>query len=462
MNDALCWLTLTELSGRIARREVTSSEVTAAVLARIAAKDPVLSAYVTVVAERAMARAAAADRELATGRRRGPLHGVPIAVKDLCYTTWAPTTAGMSLHANFMADHDADVVERLEAAGAVIVGKLRLTEGAYSAHHPTQPVPLNPWGHDRWSGASSSGSGVATAAGLCFASLGSDTGGSIRFPAAMNGVVGLKPTWGRVSRRGVFPLAQSLDHIGPLARSVADTAVMLQVIAGHDARDATSLQVPVPDYVSALGRGVAGLRIGFDPEYAMQGMTDDVVARVHDCLPVLESLGARIVPVRVPWVDRMSDDWNRMCAAETAHVHRDTFPARRDAYGPALAGLIDLGLRLESRDLVAAQEVRRQFSGALASLFASEMDVLLCPSVGVRSPAAERAPVRAENIGIMRFTAPFDFSGSPTLSLPCGFASDGMPVSLQLVGRHLDEETLFAVGHAYEQATPWHTHRPPE
>jgi amidase len=460
--NELAWLPLTDVAARIARGELSSAVVTEALLARIATHEPRLHAFVTVVAARARACAAERDRERAAGAVRGPLHGVPVAVKDLCDTTWAPTTAGMPLFAGHGgAAADAEVVARLEAAGAVIVGKLRLTEGAYAAHHPSLPVPVNPWRADRWSGASSSGSGVATAAALCYAALGSDTGGSIRFPAAMNGVVGVKPTWGRVSRRGVFPLGPSLDHVGPLARTVADAAAVLAAIAGHDAGDATSLAAPVPDYTAALARGIAGIRIGFDEAYATRDMDADVAGRVADCLPVLRDLGARIVPVRVPWRDSMARDWTRLCAAETAYVHRATFPRQRAAYGPELAGFIDSGLRLDVRDLVAAQEVRRQFSGGLAALFAHDIDVLACPSVGLRSPAAERTAPTDGRAGYMRFTAPFDFSGSPTLSLPCGFAADGMPASLQLVGRHLDEATLFAAGHAFERATPWHAHRPP-
>ena len=262
MPDDLHYLSLDEVARRLKARKLSSVEATQAILDRIEKVDPNLKSYATLTAERALADAARLDGETAAGTSRGPLHGVPVAVKDLCNTEGIATAAGMAIHRANVPAKDATVVARLRDAGAVVLGKLQMTEGAYGAHHPDIPAPLNPWNAAYWTGSSSSGSGAATAAGLCFASLGSDTGGSIRFPSTMNGLTGLKPTWGRVSRAGVFALAESLDHIGPMARSALDAAHVLKAIAGADSADPTAVGLPVPDYAGSIGGGVRGRRIG--------------------------------------------------------------------------------------------------------------------------------------------------------------------------------------------------------
>ncbi|RYF33611.1 MAG: amidase, partial [Comamonadaceae bacterium] len=261
---------LLDVGRQIQSRSLSSVEVTQQMLSRIAAVDSSLRSYATQMPEQAMAEARRADAEIASGVARGPLHGVPLAVKDLFWTADAPTGHGMTIHKDFRAKEDATVVRRLRGAGAVLLGKLHQTEGAFADHHPALPPPINPWGETLWPGASSSGSGVATAAGLCFGALGTDTGGSIRFPAAANGVTGLKPTWGRVSRYGAFELAASLDHVGPLARSAADAAAILSAIAGADPLDPTASQQPVPDYLATMTRGVSGLRIGIDRGWTIE------------------------------------------------------------------------------------------------------------------------------------------------------------------------------------------------
>src|SRR4051812_47687797 len=256
MPGEIHYWSLEEAGQRIATRQISSVELTQAILDRISKIDPTLKAYATLTPERALEDAAELDAETGAGRSRGPLHGVPIAVKDQYDVAGVPTAAGMTIHQTNVADRDATVVARLRAAGAVILGKLQMTEGAFGTHHPSIPAPLNPWNPAYWVGVSSSGSGAATAAGLCFASLGSDTGGSIRFPSTMNGLSGLKPTWGRVSRAGVFALAESLDHIGPMTRSALDCAIVLGVIAGADPDDPTAVARSVPDYTAATANGV--------------------------------------------------------------------------------------------------------------------------------------------------------------------------------------------------------------
>src|SRR5712692_6114130 len=286
----LCFLTLGELSELLNKREVTSVEATSAVLDRIHKLNSTLRAYLTILDDSALRQAQAADKEIAAGKWRGPLHGVPVAVKDLCWTKDVPTTCASKVLRDWRPDSNATVVDHFEAAGAVLLGKLHMTEFAMAWYHPEIPGPQKPWNAALWPGASSSGSGAATAAGLCYASIGSDTGGSIRFPSAANGIVGLKPTWGRVSRHGVFPLGESLDHIGPMTRSVADAALVLSVIAGRDELDDTSLDAPLDDYAAAIDAGASGIRVGVDEQYFARA-SSDVAAAVTSAIRDLEQIG---------------------------------------------------------------------------------------------------------------------------------------------------------------------------
>ncbi|MDB5486299.1 MAG: amidase, partial [Reyranella sp.] len=317
MPSDLHYLSLDEVARRLKARKLSSVELTGSLLDRIGRIDPKLKSYATLTADRALADAARLDAETAAGTSRGPLHGVPIAVKDLCNTADIPTAAGMAIHRANVPSRDATVVARLKQAGAVILGKLQMTEGAYGAHHPTIPAPLNPWNAAYWTGSSSSGSGAATAAGLCFASLGSDTGGSIRFPSTMNGLSGLKPTWGRVSRAGVFALAESLDHIGPMTRSALDAAIVLGVIAGEDPDDPTSVGLPVPDYAASIGSGVRGKRIGLASN--MHGLDEDAQRALDGAVEALKKAGAIVVDVKLPdGFDQGARDWVPLCGVEAA------------------------------------------------------------------------------------------------------------------------------------------------
>lgn len=457
------YMGLVEAGRAIAARKLSSVELTTAMLERIAALDPTLHAYATVTADHALEQAKAADGEIAAGRSRGPLHGVPIAVKDLCYTKGIPTGAGMAIHRDFRPDHDATVVVKLAEAGAVSLGKLQLTEGAFGAHHPEITRPVNPWRADAWTGVSSSGSGVATAAGLCFGSLGSDTGGSIRFPSTANSVTGLKPTWGRVSRYAVFELAGSMDHIGPMTRSAIDAAAMLGAIAGADANDPTAAREPVPDYLQGIDGGISGVRIGLD-RALIAGADADVLRVIGEAERVLTSLGARIVPVTVPAPDRVVAEWVTLCAVEAAAAHEATFPSRADRYGPVLRGLLERGRSVDGLTISKIWTERQRFSGAVANLM-RDIDLLLVPAMNRAAlswaaiEAAGRDP--AEIAGRLRYTAPFDMSGSPTITLPGGFTAAGLPIGFQLVGRHFDEALVLRAGHAYQGATDWHTRRPP-
>ena len=460
MSADLSYLSLDEAARRLKARSVSSVELTTALLDRIAALDPRLHAYATVTADRALAEAARCDAEIAAGRWRGPLHGVPIAVKDLCDTAGVATAAGMAIRRDHVPERDATVVHRLREAGAVILGKLQMTEGAYGVHHPSVTPPVNPWHADYWTGVSSSGSGVATAAGLCFASLGSDTGGSIRFPSTMNGLSGLKPTWGRVSRAGVFPLAESLDHVGPMCRSALDCAHVLGVIAGADPADPTAAPRPVPDYVAALAGGIAGRRLGLPRN--LIGLDADSRRTVEQAASVLTAAGARPVDVTLPDLDRAAAGWIAMCGVEAALAHEATFPARRGEYGADFAGLLDVGRNLSGLELARLNHVRAEVRCNLDALLET-VDVLLLPVMGVAAPSLAAMRTRTpEGIAArLRYTAPLDMTGHPSLTIPGGITGDGVPVGFQLVARAFDEATILAAGHAFQQATDWHLKRPP-
>jgi len=464
MTADLHYASITELGELYRRKAVKPSEVTQASLDRIAKLDKRFNAYATVLAERAMRQAKQCDDELAKGINRGPLHGVPIGLKDLCYTTFAPTAGGTTIHKGFVPAFSATIVDRLERGGAVTLGKLKMTEGAYTSHHPADAAPLNPWNTDYWVGSSSTGSGVATSAGLCFGAIGSDTGGSIRFPSATCGLTGIKPTWGRVSRYGVFPLADSLDHVGPMCRSAADAAAMLGVIAGADPNDSTALRAPVPNYLAHINDGIRGLRIGVDRSYTQQGIDPQVVAALLDAERALADLGATIRDVQFPAYEKLVSQWIPMCSVETAEAHLATYPSRKAEYGPDLAQLIEQGHAMTGVEIAAIHHERLKFSGALAALF-EEIDLLLVPTMPVPIPTLTRMSEYGADpnvlLNILRFTAPFDFSGSPTITLPMGMASDAMPLSLQLVGPHLSEHVLVRTGQAYQSATDWHTRTPP-
>ncbi|MDP6872426.1 MAG: amidase [Alphaproteobacteria bacterium] len=466
MDDTLHYRTILELSSLIEAGELSPVTLTEAMLARIEALDGRLKSYATVMAESAMAEARAAEAEIAHGRYLGPLHGIPIAVKDLCYTAGVRTMGGCAVLAEHVPDYDATVVRRLRHAGAVLLGKLNLTEGAMAGYNPDFDVPENPWKEGHWAGASSSGSGAATAAGLAFATLGSDTGGSIRHPAAVCGTVGLKPAWGRVSRHGVLDLAQSLDHVGPLTRGSADAGIVLQAIAGRDPDDPTTLLDPVPDMLAGLEAGAGGLRIGWDARYASEGMAPDFAAALEQAVEVMAELGAEIVEVSMP--ERLAEylpAWSVLCTAEAADAHRATYPARARDYGPWFRGWLAQGHGYSAADYAQANNLRAACVGELRRTM-RDVDLLACPSTAREAypvtPEVSYGPIPPDRDPWQtRFTVPMDFAGLPTISLPCGLSDKGLPLSLQFVAHPLAEPLLVRAGAAYEKASEWHQMHPP-
>ncbi len=457
------------MAAQIRNRGVSPVEATEVCLARIARLDPRLRAFITVDAAGALATARVREAEVQAGRPRGPLHGIPLAYKDLCFIRGLPTSCGTKTADYFIAERDATAVTRLTAAGAITLGKLNMSELALgpfgdNAHHGDAQTPWRP-GHA--AGGSSSGSGVAVAAGLALGTLGSDTGGSIRLPAACCGIVGLKPTYGRVSRAGVMPLSWSLDHVGPMARTVRDVAVLLGVVAGHDPADATSSRRPVPDYLATLDQPITGVRVGVPENFYRDGLDPEVAADLRAALGVLEGLGARVTARPVPDPQILADVCNIISRCESAAVHARVVREQPHALQPAVRARLEIGFHASAYDYLQATRLRAQLTRSFIQHVLGDIDVLIAPTIPEPAPAlaAVKAGSTEEIIRRMgrfsRLTRPFNGLGLPTLNVPCGFAASGLPIGLQVVGRPFDEATVLRVGHAYEQAAGWWTRRPP-
>jgi amidase len=460
----LHYLGLLEVSDRIRRRELSSLEVTEALLARIARHEPRLNAILMLLADQALDEARRADAEMAAGQWRGPLHGVPLGIKDLHWTRGLPTTGGMELLKDFCPTEDAAVVARLKRAGAVIIAKLHMTEGALLDHHPAFARPANPWSEDHWTGVSSSGSGVATAAGFCFGATGTDTGGSIRMPSAANNLTGIKPTWGRVSRHGLIHLAESLDHIGPMARSVADAAAMLQAMAGPDPCDPTALIAPVPDYLGECGKDICDLTIGVDWDYAAGGLEPEIGEALRRAAATFADLGATIRDIRVPWNEDDIAATGGLFGAEALAAHADTWPKYADRYGPRTRARFETYPRLDAATVARGYQARDRLKGKMQAMF-READLILLPGLGKLLPRWEELDAMFDNLDearkiLLRFNSPFNLTGVPTISLPAGFSRGQLPIGIQLVGPALAEPALIRAGAAFQRVTDHHTRHP--
>lgn len=453
-------LTLSDAAALVRARRVSPVELTRAMLARIERLDSQLISYITVTAEAALAAAEQAERAARAGDER-PLLGVPLALKDLFDTAGVRTTGGAKILAERVPERDATAVARLRRAGAVLLGKLNMHEFAFgvSTANPHFGVCRNPWDPSRIPGGSSGGSGAALAAGLCFGSLGSDTGGSIRIPAALCGITGLKPTYGRVSRAGVLPLSWSLDHAGPMARTVRDVALLLTVIAGRDPADPASTDAPVSDFTAGLEDGVRGLRVGLPRAYFFEQLEDDVAQAVEAAVEALRAEGAEVREVSVPHLDVAAAAFAPIISAEAAAYHQRWLRERPQDYGEDVRQRLFQGLLYPAVDYVNAQRARRRvLDGFLQAL--TEVEVLLTPAVPVTAPPIPGPAVATPN-PLTRCTFPVNLTGLPALSLPCGFDRNGLPIGLQVIGRPFDEATVLRVGHAYQRLTDWHTRRPP-
>ena len=468
MTEDIAYLSLAEVSRRIRRRELTSETVTRILLERIAHHDPRLNAVLLTLKEQALVLAKRADAEIARGFWRGPLHGVPIGVKDNLWTQGLPTTGGMEVLKDFRPTADATVVRRLYQAGAVLIAKLHMTEGALLAHHPVFGRPTNPWSAAHWTGVSSSGSGVAVAAGYCYAALGTDTGGSIRLPSAANNLSGIKPSWGRVSRHGLLPLAESLDHIGPMARSVEDAALVLHAIAGADPEDPTSLIDPVPEYCAALSRGIDDLVIGIDWKYCTENLPESGIAALRNAVEVFTRLGARIRNVDFPASPEDNTTARSIVVAEAALAHAAHFPRLADRYGPVLRAALEGAAGIDTATLARAYQAKDRFTGRMRAFF-RDVDLVLTPALGANLPAWSDFDALGNDLPgifaisgtVAKFTMVFNLAGIPTLNLPGGFTKDGLPIGIQLAGAALAEPNLLRAGAAFQRTTDFHTKHPP-
>lgn len=449
----------------LATGDVSAEHLTDLVLERIRAVDDRVGAFAFVAEDEARRSAAESDARRASGATRGPLDGIPLAIKDIYHKAGWRTEAGMAVRAGQVATETATVVERLERAGAVIVGKVHTTEGVYTEHTPPFRAPLNPWDPTRWVGVSSSGSGVAPVAGLCFGALGSDTGGSIRMPSASNGATGLKPTWGRVSRAGVVELAATLDHVGPICRSARDAGLILGAIAGADPRDPTASSEPVPAFDVAVPSSLRGVRIGVDPRWSYHEVSADVEGAHRDTEGALRDLGAELVDITLPDPTQAITDWFGVCAVQTARAHRGLYPEHRETYGAALSELIDRGIAMSGIEYDELLQRRLNFKGRMEAALAP-VDAVLIPAMSFIAPPVDKMIRMDEETtaGVHRFTVPFTLSQLPTITFPGGFTTteSGLPfpVGLQLVGSAFTERRLVDVVGAFQAATPWNKRHP--
>ncbi|MBI4198939.1 MAG: Asp-tRNA(Asn)/Glu-tRNA(Gln) amidotransferase subunit GatA [Chloroflexi bacterium] len=465
--DDLCDLNITQLAPLVRGRRLSPVELCRAYLDRIQALDGTYHCFITVMADSALEQARTAEREVASGTYRGPLHGIPVGLKDLFYTQGVRTTAGSRILADFIPREDAGSVARLKAAGGIILGKLNLHEFAYgpTGINPHYGTPANPWDLERIPGGSSSGSAAALMARLLPGTAGSDTGGSIRIPASLCGCVGLKPTYGRVSRHGTVPVSWTLDHMGPLARTVEDCAVLLQAMAGHDPGDPSSSAAPVPNYRAALRRGVRGLRAGVPKEHFFDELEDGVRAAVRGAIAALEDLGVAVQEVSIPAVYQAAAISSTIQGAEAFTYHQRWLKERPQDYSPQVRERLLGRAVIPAVDYLFAQQARVRFIREFQKVM-QKVDVLVIPTSPVTAPRVEQSTVvlggqeRPIEGLFSVLTRVFNIAGMPAISVPCGFDGRGLPVGLQIAGRPFEEATVLLVAHAYEQATQWHASRP--
>lgn len=452
---------IVELGELLRKRSISPVELTSDCLARIEKLNPTLNAFITVTADFALAQASRAEKEIQQGKWRGPLHGIPLALKDIIDTAGVRTTAAGALFRDQVPTEDAEVVRRLKNAGAVLLGKQNLHEFAYGGSSIVSyyGAVRNAWNPAHITGGSSGGSATAVAAGLCYGAIGSDTGGSIREPAALCGVVGLKPTYGRVSTRGVIPLAPSLDHVGPIAWTVSDVVVILQAIAGHDAKDANSANTPAADYVAGLGEEPKAMRIGVPRNFFFEDIDPEVASAVEQALSVLKTLAASVreLELAVP-TDRT------LLAAEAYAFHAEFVARSPELYQPETLRRIRSGADISAAAILQRRRELQQARREIRKVF-EHVDALVMPATPIPAPSIAELTqnpdlLRPREILLLRNTRPVNTWGLPAISVPCGFTEAGLPIGLQIIGPHWDEANVLRLAHAYEQATAWHKRQP--
>lgn len=460
MTKELLTKSVTEIAPLIENKSVSPVELTNALLDHAEKNDDTINAYISYRREKALETAKKAEDEIMNGNYRGLYHGIPMAIKDNIYLKDEVTTMASKIHRDFISSHNATVVDKLNEAGAIIIGKLNMHEYAWGAttNNPHYGACHNPWDLDHIPGGSSGGSGAALIAHTTMASLGTDTGGSVRIPAATNGIVGLKQTYGRVSNFGSFPLAWTLDHIGPMTKTVKDAAALLEVIAGYDPKDITTVNVPVDDYLSGMTGDVKDLVIGINEAYFFDRVDSDIEQAVRDTIKKLEAQGAKVKEVDIPSLKH--SEWAVMTTiiSEPAAIHQQDHLNRPEDYGADLQFLFDLGELPSAVDYVQAQQIRRHLKQDFQNIF-DEVDVLISPTLPIQTPkiGSDTVELNGEEVGVLdhiiRFTGPFNITGLPALSVPCGFKGN-LPIGLQIAGKAFDEKTVLNVGYAIEQMNP--------
>ncbi len=464
----LCYMSAGNLARLIRDRQVSPVEVIDAHLARIEATEPTLNSFITLLPDHAREAARRAETQIQAGNHRGPLHGIPVGLKDLFNTAGVRTTSGSRILDNFIPTEDCTVAARFQQAGAILLGKLNMHQFAYgpTGENFDYGHMHNPWNPELVTGGSSGGSGSAAAAGQCTITMGSDTGGSVRIPAALCGIVGLKPTYGLVSRAGLTPLSWRLDHPGPMVRTVEDAALTMNVIAGHDPADPATTTREVPDYTGALTGSVEGLRIGVVREYFDAPLDSEVETAVRAAIAQLSEMGATVTEVSLPMFADAQAISGTILMSEAAAYHRDLLARDGDKLTPSVRLRLEAGLFVSAADYLKAQQARARFNYEMAQLL-REVDLLAGPSEPITAPPilATEVEIGERTVGtvgaLTQYTRPYNISGTPAISVPCGFSQAGMPIGLQLAGRAFDEVAVLRAAHAYEQATGWHTRRPP-
>jgi len=464
-----CALTIAQASVMLREKTLSPVDLVDSVLDRIEETEGKLHAYAFVAVESVRKAAKVAEQEIMDGKWRSPLHGIPIALKDVYRTAGIPTEAESRLLKGYVPEEDSGVADRLKQGGAVIVGKTVTPEFAYFTYPREESRARNPWNFAYHPGGSSTGSGVSVAADSAMGAMGTDSGGSIRKPAAMNGIAGLKPSFGRVTKRGVLQLSATMDHCGPLCKTVEDVALVMNVVAGYDPDDVTSIDVPLPNLTDDLNRGARGLRLGVERKHFF---SEDVVASVRSsvdsALTVFETLGAVVVDVEIPDIDYAIAAASTIVLVEASSYHRRWLRERPGDYEPGTRFMLQLGNLITATDYLQALQIRRRFKATMKDVFErNQLAALLTPTLSYASiTLAERFPPPNEHdrgipIKWNSHCMPFNFTGQPALSIPCGFTSDNLPVGLQIVGRPFDESTVLRIGKAYEIATTWHLKAPP-
>lgn len=468
MSPDLIFRSVSQLAPLLQRKEISPVELFNEAMERIHRLQPSLNSFITITEEGGRQAAIQAESEIRKGHYRGPLHGIPISIKDLYATRAVRTTAGSKVLAKWIPDYNATAVDRLHQAGMVMVGKAHMHEFAYgvTSDNSHYGPARNPWDRTRVPGGSSGGSGAAVASSQCSISLGSDSGGSIRIPAAVCGVVGLKPTYSRVSRYGAIPLAWSLDHVGPIAKSVEDAAIMLAAIAGPDEKDPSASSRPVPDYRKEMMGDIRGMRLGIPRQYFFEHVDPEIQQAVRVAIRQLESLGATSVEVDTPALENGPAMEAHITLVEATSYHEPYLKSQANDYGPGVRTDLEAGRYLLGTDYVKSQRARTLLKQHFNEAF-KHADVIVSPTLPAFPPTVGDTWVQSgdlrENIidAFLRFNIPYDLTGFPAISVPCGFSATGLPIGFQIAGKAFDEVTVLKAAHAYEQSTKWHLSRPP-